>query len=110
VRPSYAERRAREALSLTDLDRKGKQPAYTLSGGEAQRVAIARALAIDPIVLLADEPTGSLDSARAEDVLATFGRAAAERELAVLLVTHNPEVAHCSTRIVAIRDGRLLGV
>ncbi len=79
-----------------------------LSGGERQRVAIARALANDPPVLLADEPTGSLDSASVEVVLALFQRLRRDRETTVVLVTHDEAVASSADRIVRMVDGRVV--
>jgi len=79
-----------------------------LSGGERQRVAIARALANDPPVLLADEPTGSLDSASVDVVLALFRRLRQERETTIVLVTHDEAVASAADRIVHMVDGRVI--
>jgi ABC-type lipoprotein export system ATPase subunit len=79
-----------------------------LSGGERQRVAIARALANDPPVLLADEPTGSLDSSSVDVVLALFGRLRRERRTTILLVTHDEAVASAADRIVHMVDGKVL--
>lgn len=78
-----------------------------LSGGQIQRVAIARALVNDPAVILADEPTGNLDSATGEMVLKTF-RAMQDRGKTIVLITHDPEIAAWADRTVHIRDGRLL--
>lgn len=77
-----------------------------LSGGQIQRVAIARALVNDPAVILADEPTGNLDSATGEMVLKTF-RAMQDRGKTIVLITHDPEIATWADRVVHIRDGRL---
>lgn len=79
-----------------------------LSGGERQRVAIARALANDPPVLLADEPTGSLDSASVDVVLALFRRLRRERQTTIVLVTHDEAVASAADRIVRMVDGRVV--
>ena len=79
-----------------------------LSGGERQRVAIARALANDPPVLLADEPTGSLDSASVDVVLALFQRLRRERQTTIVLVTHDEAVASAADRIVHMVDGRVI--
>jgi putative ABC transport system ATP-binding protein len=80
-----------------------------LSGGERQRVAIARALANDPSVLLADEPTGSLDSAAVTATLELFTRLRDERGVTVVLVTHDPVVARVADRRIRMVDGRVVG-
>jgi ABC-type lipoprotein export system ATPase subunit len=79
-----------------------------LSGGERQRVAIARALANDPLVLLADEPTGNLDTVTGEEILKLFARMHQERSLTILLVTHSAEIAQEAERLVRLRDGRVI--
>jgi putative ABC transport system ATP-binding protein len=76
-----------------------------LSGGEMQRVAIARAIITDPAILLADEPTGNLDTAAGREVLAILGELSKDR--AVVVVTHDEKVAACGTRVLRLRDGRL---
>jgi ABC-type lipoprotein export system ATPase subunit len=79
-----------------------------LSVGERQRVAIARALANEPALLLADEPTGNLDSVAQAEVLELLGRLRRERSLTLVLVTHSPEVAAAADRVIKIRDGRIV--
>ena len=103
-----ARRRAADALAAIGLDAsaRGRVPAE-LSGGEQQRVAIARALVNEPKLLLADEPTGNLDSETAAAILGLFARMHAEQALTVLLVTHNPLAAAHAGRQVALRDGRI---
>lgn len=107
VPPAERRRRAREALEAVGLgDRLHHLPAQ-LSGGQQQRVAVARALAARPRLLLADEPTGSLDSASGSDVLALFQELNRARQT-VVIVTHDRDVAlHCQ-RILHMRDGRLV--
>lgn len=78
-----------------------------MSGGERQRVAIARALVNEPRLILADEPTGSLDSHRGVEILRLLSDIASEREAAVLLVTHDPQAARVADRVLVLRDGEL---
>jgi lipoprotein-releasing system ATP-binding protein len=105
-----AEARERAQRLLTELgleDRLSHAPAQ-LSGGEQQRVAVARALANQPVLLLADEPTGNLDQATAEVVLAELLAIVRERGLGILIATHDPLVAERLDRVVRLQDGRLL--
>jgi putative ABC transport system ATP-binding protein len=102
-----AERRARELLDLLGLpDKAGELPAV-LSGGQRQRLAIARALANEPSLLLADEPTGALDSAGGLEVLELFRRLHASGQT-ILLVTHDEQVADAAERVVRMQDGRIV--
>jgi putative ABC transport system ATP-binding protein len=84
-----------------------RRPSRHLSGGEQQRVAIARALANDPRVILADEPTGNLDSRTSEDVIAVFQTLNAGGKT-VVLITHEPDIAQFAKRIVMFKDGVVL--
>src|SRR4051812_1101668 len=102
-----AERRARDLLDLLGLGGRGSQLPGVLSGGERQRLAIARALANQPTVLLADEPTGALDSSGGQEGLELFRRLHAGGQ-AILLVTHDAGVAEAADRIVEMRDGRVV--
>ena len=101
-----AESRARDLLDLLGLGDKAKNAPGVLSGGQRQRLAIARALANQPTLLLADEPTGALDSAGGQEVLELFRRLHADGQ-AIMLVTHDNDVARAADRIVRMRDGRI---
>lgn len=102
-----AETRARDLLDLLGLADKAKNAPGVLSGGQRQRLAIARALANSPTLLLADEPTGSLDSAGGAEVLELFKRLHADGQT-IMLVTHDIKVASAADRIVTMLDGKLL--
>ena len=99
--------RAKELLAMVDMaDRMNHQP-NELSGGQKQRVAIARAMANDPAILLADEPTGALDSKTGRMVMDLFHRLNREQGKTIILITHNQELARETHRYVTMRDGRL---
>jgi putative ABC transport system ATP-binding protein len=102
----HAEARGRDLLDLLGLLDKSSASPATLSGGQRQRLAIARALANEPTLLLADEPTGALDSDGAAEVLDLFRRLH-ERGQSILMVTHNPDVAVGAQRVVHMRDGHV---
>jgi putative ABC transport system ATP-binding protein len=105
----HAERRARDLLDLLGLADKAHDLPDVLSGGQRQRLAIARALANEPTLLLADEPTGALDSAGGLEVLELFRRLHAGGQ-AILLVTHDERVADAAERVVRMRDGRITAI
>ena len=99
--------RARELLKLVGLEARGNHLPNMMSGGERQRVAIARSLANQPAILLADEPTGNLDSKTTDeimDLLATLNR---EQGMTLIVVTHNPQVAGVAERVLTLRDGQI---
>ena len=108
MRGKERRRRAHDALNGGGLsDRAGHHP-NQLSGGQQQRVAIARALINQPSILLADEPTGNLDSRTSVEVMGIFQKLNTERGITVLLITHEREIAEYGTRIITFRDGKIV--
>jgi len=108
---SHAKRRARAVAALKILgmgDRLDHRP-KELSGGQQQRVAIARALAGSPSVILADEPTGALDSKTSDEIMGILGRLNRNQGLTVIVVTHEADVASYANRVLTLRDGKLVG-
>ena len=100
--------KASDVLCKLGLQSKRERFANKLSGGEQQRVAIARALVNSPALLLADEPTGNLDSANSENAFELLQNLAREQNIAVLMVTHNEEIANRCDKIISIRDGLII--
>jgi len=107
---SDAARRAEELLDRVGLLRRAGAHPYELSGGEMQRIAIARALSSGARLLLADEPTGNLDSANGEQVLALLDEIRRERGVTLVLATHWPAAARRADRTVELRDGRIVRI
>ena len=102
-----AEERARDLLTQVGLDDRASHRSTQLSGGEQQRVAVARALAAEPPLLLADEPSGDLDTQTSEELHDLLFRLRTSQGLSMVLVTHNRELARRADRILELRDGRL---
>lgn len=99
----------KEIVHLLALDGKLKSMSNLLSGGQQQRVAIARALITKPSIILADEPTGNLDSRTSSDVMGLLKRTSTEFHQTIVMITHNSEIAQLADRIVRIEDGRMVG-
>jgi predicted ABC-type transport system involved in lysophospholipase L1 biosynthesis ATPase subunit len=100
--------RARTLLERVGLSDRLEHLPSQLSGGEQQRVAIARALANEPDVILADEPTGNLDSATSQGIIDLLRRLSRTEGLSIVLVTHDPEIAAGADRVVRMSDGRVI--
>lgn len=105
---SARRRKAGELLALVGLGHRLHHLPTRLSGGERQRVGVARALANDPLLLLADEPTGNLDSASGDELLKLFDSLHEERKMSLIVVTHSPEIGARAGRLIRIRDGRVV--
>ncbi|MCA9132872.1 MAG: ABC transporter ATP-binding protein [Planctomycetales bacterium] len=106
-RGSEVRERTLRALDLVEMSHRQTHLPSALSGGEQQRVAVARALAIEPALLLADEPTGNLDSRQAERISKLLEALVGEREQTIVMVTHDPRAAQVARRVVTIRDGAI---
>jgi len=105
---SKVDARARELLTLVQLDHRAQHLPDELSGGERQRVAIARALSVFPPILLADEPTGNLDTHTGDEILALIRDLHVRLQSTIVIVTHDMNVADSCERTIALRDGRIV--
>lgn len=101
--------RAKELLTMVGMEDRMKHLPEELSGGQKQRVAIARAMSNDPAIILADEPTGALDSNTGRMVMDLFHKLHKEQGKTIVLITHSPELAEETGRVVTIKDGRIIG-
>ena len=105
---SIAEKRAKKLLSLVGLSDKIQNKPSQLSGGQQQRVSIARALACNPEIILADEPTGALDSVTGKELLAMLYRLWKEDGKTIVMVTHNLQLARYASRLIELKDGKIV--
>ena len=101
-------KKAKELLTLVGMEERMRHLPEELSGGQKQRVAIARAMANDPAIILADEPTGALDSVTGRMVMDLFHKLHKEEGKTIVLITHSPELAEETQRIVTIKDGKII--
>lgn len=106
--PKQRRERAMEFLALVGMEERADHKPNELSGGQNQRVAIARAMANDPHILLADEPTGALDSKTGHLVMDIFHKLHEEQDKTIVLITHSQELAHETERMITISDGRII--
>lgn len=102
-------KKAKELLTLVGMEERMRHLPEELSGGQKQRVAIARAMGNDPAIILADEPTGALDSVTGRMVMDLFHKLHKEEGKTIVLITHSPELAEETQRIVTIKDGKIIG-
>ncbi|HYK89263.1 MAG TPA: ABC transporter ATP-binding protein [Acidobacteriota bacterium] len=108
IRAKERHRRSQEALRKVGLAERGHHIPSQLSGGQQQRVAVARALVNNPSILLADEPTGNLDSRTSVEIMQVFQELNDRDKLTIILVTHEPDIADYAKRIITFRDGRVI--
>lgn len=108
INDSIAEKRAKKLLSLVGLSDKIQHKPSQLSGGQQQRVSIARALACNPEIILADEPTGALDSVTGKELLAMLYRLWKEDGKTIVMVTHNLQLARYASRLIELKDGKIV--
>jgi putative ABC transport system ATP-binding protein len=105
--PAERHRRAQALLDAVGIGQRAHHTPNQLSGGQQQRVAIARALVNEPEILLADEPTGNLDSRTSIEIMEVLQRLNREQHITIVLITHEPDIAEYGTRVIAFRDGRV---
>ncbi|MBM3894352.1 ABC transporter ATP-binding protein [Candidatus Dependentiae bacterium] len=108
ISEEQAQQEARELLKLVELEHRAEHHPYEMSGGQQQRVAIARSLINNPAIILADEPTGNLDSATTQAILDLFKKLNQEKNTTIILVTHEDEVALQTKRIIKLKDGLII--
>jgi putative ABC transport system ATP-binding protein len=102
-------KRARELLEMVGLSERGEHKPHRLSAGEQQRVAIARALVNDPAIILADEPTGNLDSKTGHEIIRLLSKLNTDQKTTIIMVTHDSHIASRAARMLFLSDGKLLG-
>ena len=107
VSAAERDRRAKEAIAAVGLAGREQNHPNQLSGGQQQRVAVARALVNEPALILADEPTGNLDSRTSVEVMEIFQRLNRERGITLVLITHEPDIAQYAQRVVVFKDGKI---
>lgn len=110
IPPEERKERVKEMLGIVGVLGRAEHKPSELSGGQQQRVAIARALVMDPPLILADEPTGNLDSKTGAEIMALFSRLHDEKKKTIVLVTHDPYIAKYARETIKIKDGRVIGV
>ena len=108
VKPETARNKAKEWLARNKLEDRGNHRPNELSGGQQQRVAISRAMVSDPLIVLADEPTGNLDSRSGDEIASTLRKIVSEWKHTVLMVTHDPRIAAYADRIIFLKDGKVM--
>jgi putative ABC transport system ATP-binding protein len=106
--PKQRKEKATECLKLVGLEDRMKHKPNQLSGGQRQRVSIARAIANDPEIIIADEPTGNLDSGKGQEVLSLLHELNKKKGITLIIITHDPRVAKQADRIIAIHDGKVV--
>lgn len=108
IKESVARENAKKMLQLVELQDRAHHYPYQLSGGQQQRVAIARSLVNNPSLILADEPTGNLDTATGDNILNLFKELNDKQDVTIVLVTHEQDIANKTKRIIELRDGKII--